>query len=205
VGDPLGRMRWPDLPGTGEELAALTRLFDLKQGTNLFTRDDASQSTVRRLQSDGSLQHFRHIVFAAHGYLNADVPDLSAIVLSQVGLSPSEDGYLRAPELASFDFRSDLVFVSACETGVGKAVSGEGILGLPFALQAGGNAATVLTLWQIVDGTSAEFVTRFFTKVKAGALSAAALAETKREFIRGDAGEQGKSPAVWAAFVYYGN
>jgi CHAT domain-containing protein len=71
--------------------------------------------------------------------------------------------------------------------------------------QAGGNAATVLTLWQIVDGTRAEFVTRFFTKVKAGASSAAALAETKQEFIRGDAGEQGKSPAAWAAFVYCGN
>jgi CHAT domain/Tetratricopeptide repeat len=205
AGGPLGKMLWPDLPGTGEELAALTRLFDLKEGANLFARDDASQSTVRRLQSDGSLQRFRNIVFAAHGYLNADVPDLSAIVLSQVGLRPSEDGYLRAPELASFDFRSDLVFVSACETGVGKTVSGEGILGLPFALQAGGNAATVLTLWQIVDGTSADFVARFFTKVKAGAPSAAALAETKREFIRGEAGEQGRSPAAWAAFVYYGN
>lgn len=204
-GDPLGKILWPDLPGTGEELAALTRLFDLKPGASLFTRDDASQSTIRRLQSDGSLQHFKHIVFAAHGYLNADVPDLSGIVLSQIGLDASDDGYLRAPELASFDFRSDLVFVSACETGVGKAVSGEGILGLPFALQAGGNAATVLTLWQIVDGTSAEFVARFFSKVKAGASSAAALGETKREFIRGEAGEQGKSPAAWAGFVYYGN
>ncbi len=204
-GDPLGTIVWPELPGTGEELAALTRLFDLKPGANLFTRDDASQATVRRLQSDGSLQHFKHIVFAAHGYLNADAPDLSAVVLSQVGLGAGEDGYLRAPELASFDFRSDLVLVSACETGVGKTVSGEGILGLPFALQAGGNASTVLTLWQIVDGTSAEFVARFFSKVKAGAPFAAALAETKREFIRGEAGEQGKSPAAWAAFVYYGN
>jgi CHAT domain-containing protein len=205
MGDSLGKPHWPDLPGTGEELAALTKLFDLKQGANLFSRDDASQSTVRRLHSDGSLQRFQHIVFAAHGYLDANAPDLSAIVLSQVGLGPNEDGYLRAPELASFDFRSDLVFVSACETGVGKAVSGEGILGLPFALQAGGAAATVLTLWKIIDGTSAEFVTRFFDKVKAGAPSAAALAETKREFIRGEAGEQGKLPAAWAAFVYYGN
>ncbi|MCC8968903.1 CHAT domain-containing protein [Bradyrhizobium brasilense] len=205
TGDPLGNIRWPDLPGTGNELAALTQLFDLKQGTNLFTRGAASQSTVRRLQAEGTLEHFRHIVFAAHGYLNADVPDLSAIVLSQVQLGPGEDGYLRAPELASYDFRSDLVFVSACETGIGRLTTGEGILGLPFALQAGGNAATVLTLWQIVDGTSADFVARFFTKVKAGLPSAAALAETKREFIRGDAGDQGRSPSAWAAFIYYGN
>jgi CHAT domain-containing protein/tetratricopeptide (TPR) repeat protein len=205
TGGPLDGINWPDLPGTADELAALTRLFDLKQGENLFSREAASESTVRRLQSDGTLEHFRYVVFAAHGYLNAEAPDLSAIVLSQVQLAPGEDGYLRAPELASFDFRSDLVFVSACETGLGKWTSGEGVLGLPFALQAGGNATTVLTLWQIIDGTSAEFVARFFAKAKEGVPLASALAETKREFIRGDAGERGKSPAAWAAFVYYGD
>jgi CHAT domain-containing protein len=143
-------------------------------------------------------------VFATHGYLSLQNPELSAIVLSQAHLSPDEDGYLRGPELASFDFRSDLVFVSACETGLGKWTSGEGVLGLPFALQAGGNAATILTLWQILDGSSAEFVGRFFAKVKEGVPGATALAATKREFIRGDAGEERKSPAVWAAFNYYG-
>jgi CHAT domain-containing protein len=159
---------------------------------------------VRQLESKGDLGHFRYLVFATHGYLNPQNPELSAIVLSQTRLGPDEDGYLRGPELASFDFRSDLVFVSACETGLGKWTSGEGVLGLPFALQAGGNAATVLTLWQILDESSAEFVARFFAKVKSGLPLAVALAATKREFIRGDAGEQGKSPAVWAAFIYYG-
>src|SRR6202521_4299117 len=49
-----------------------------------------------------------------------------------------------------------------------------------------------LTLWQIIDGSSAEFVARFFAKVKEGVPFAVALAATKREFIRGDAGEQGE-------------
>jgi CHAT domain-containing protein len=204
TGGPFGNVTWPELPGTAKELSALADLFDLKQGTNLFSGEAASESTVRRLQSSGYLEHFRYVVFATHGYLNPQNPELSAIVLSQVQLGPDEDGYLRAPELASFDFRSDLVFVSACETGLGKWTSGEGVLGLPFALQAGGNATTVLTLWQIIDEGSAEFVARFFAKVKQGVPFAAALAATKREFIRGDAGEPGKSPAAWAAFIYYG-
>jgi len=192
TGGPLGNVTWPELPGTAKELSALADLFDLRQGTNLFTGEAASKSTVRRLQSSGNLEHFRYVVFATHGHLNPQNPELSAIVLSQVQLGPDEDGYLRAPELASFDFRSDLVFVSACETGLGNWTSGEGVLGLPFTLQAGGNATTVLTLWQIIDGSSAEFVARFFAKVKEGVPFAVALAATKREFIRGDAGEQGK-------------
>jgi CHAT domain-containing protein/tetratricopeptide (TPR) repeat protein len=204
TGGPLGSIIWPELPGTAKELSALSDLFGLQPGTSLFSREAASELTVRQLESKGDLGHFRYLVFATHGYLNPQNPELSAIVLSQTRLGPDEDGYLRGPELASFDFRSDLVFVSACETGLGKWTSGEGILGLPFALQAGGNATTILTLWQILDESSAEFVARFFAKVKGGFPLAAALAATKREFIRGDAGEQGKSPAVWAAFIYYG-
>jgi CHAT domain-containing protein len=60
-------------------------------------------------------------------------------------------------------------------------------------------------LWPILDGSTAEFVERFFKKVKAGASPVASLSETKREFIRGDAGTERKSPAVWAPFVYYGD
>jgi hypothetical protein len=52
--------------------------------------------------------------------------------------------------------------------------------------------------------SSAEFVARFFAKVKDDVPFAAALAATKREFIRGEAGEQAKAPAAWAAFIYYG-
>jgi CHAT domain-containing protein/tetratricopeptide (TPR) repeat protein len=204
TGGPLGNLTWSELPGTGKEMSALADLFDLKSGITLFSGVAASESTVRRLQASGELGGFRHVLFATHGYLDPQNPELSAIVLSQSQLRPDEDGYLRGPELASFDFRSDLVFVSACETGLGKWTSGEGILGLPFALQVGGNATTILTLWPILDDSSAEFVARFFAKVKDGVPFAVALAATKREFIRGDAGEQAKSPAVWAAFIYYG-
>jgi CHAT domain-containing protein len=77
-------------------------------------------------------------------------------------------------------------------------------LGLPFALFAAGNANTVLTLWQIFDGSTAEFTERFFGKIKAGVSMALALSATKREFICGDAGQERRSPAYWAPFVLYG-
>jgi CHAT domain-containing protein len=199
-----GRSQWPNLPGSAEELSLLGKLFPLQEGSNLFRKTEASQANVSVLQRRGKLAGFKYIVFSAHGYLDRQNSDLSGIVLSQVGLKDEDDGYLRASDLAAFSFRSDLVFISACETGVGTFVSGEGVLGLPFALFAAGNANTVLTLWEIFDGSTAEFTERFFGKIKAGVSMASALSETKREFIRGHAGEERRSPAYWAPFVLYG-
>jgi CHAT domain-containing protein/tetratricopeptide (TPR) repeat protein len=199
-----GRLTWPNLPGSEKELSDLASLFDLKTGEDLFSGSDASEATIRRLQNDGGLQRYRYVVFSTHGYLDQQNPELSGIVLSQTGLGANEDGYLRASELSAFDFRSDLVFISACETGVGKWVSGEGILGLPFALYAGGNASTILTLWPVLDGSTSEFVVRFFRKLKDGRPPGIALSETKREFIlETDAAK--RRPVVWAPFVYYGD
>jgi CHAT domain-containing protein len=203
-GGPIGKPTWPNLPGSSKEMSALSSLFELKPGTSLFSGAAASEANVMQLQRSGDLGRYRYVVFSTHGYLDRQNPELSGIVLSQSNLGPDEDGYLRTPELASLDFRSDLVLISACDSGVGKWVSGEGVLGLPFALYAGGNASTILTLWPILDGSTAEFVERFFKKIKTGAGPATALSETKREFIRGDAGEDKRSPTIWAPFVYYG-
>jgi CHAT domain-containing protein len=201
---PAGRSVWPNLPGSAKELSLLGKLFPLREGSNLFRKSEASRVNVLALQTRGELARFKYVVFSTHGYLDRRNSDLSGIVLSQVGLKDEDDGYLRASDLAAFSFRSDLVFISACEAGVGTFVSGEGVLGLPFALFAAGNANTVLTLWQIFDGSTAEFTDRFFAKIKAGMSMASALSETKREFIRGDAGEERRSPAYWAPFVLYG-
>ncbi|SIT56158.1 exported hypothetical protein [Mesorhizobium prunaredense] len=201
---PTGQITWSNLPGSAEELKKLASLFGLKAGDDLFSGNDASESNVRRLQHEGALQRYRYLIFSTHGYLDQRNPELSGIVLSQTNLTEGDDGYLRASELSAYDFRSDLVVISGCETGVGKWVSGEGILGLPFALFAGGNASTILTLWPVQDESTAQFVERFFRKLKDGATPSVALSETKREFILSDNPAQ-RLPLVWAPFVYYGD
>ena len=94
--------------------------------------------------------------------------------------------------------------MSACETGLGKVVIGEGIQGLPYALYVAGNRDTLLSLWQVSDGGTAEFMKRFWEKVKAGQNHAQALTQTKREFQRGDAGHGYVDSYYWAPFVLYG-
>jgi CHAT domain-containing protein len=121
--------------------------------------------------------------------------------LSQMNKTPAADGFVTASEWPSYDLNSDLVFLSACETGLGKVIQGEGILGLPFALFVAGNTNTVITLWSILDDSTSVFVQRFFKKVKEGISESVALNQTKREFLLSK--EHGR-PVFWAPFVMYG-
>ena len=75
-------------------------------------------------------------------------------------------------------------------------------MGLPYAFFVAGNRAAVMTLWKVVDDSSARFVSRFFELVKAGVAPSAALARTKREFIQSP---RESHPRNWAGFVLYGN
>ena len=128
--------------------------------------------------------------------------DARAQLLGQVGKAPGTDGYVTAGEWPAYDLQSDLIVLSACDTGVGRVVQGEGVMGLPYALYVAGNRNTLLSLWPVVDESTTRFMVAFFTRLKAGMPQVKALAETKREFAR-DA--KVGLPLFWAPFVLYGD
>ena len=192
--------RWPNLAGSLSEAEALHSLM----GGRKFTGRDASETMLREVSQSGELARYRNLHFAAHGYLDTTVPSLSALVLAATGKDENNDGYITAGEWPAFNLKSDLLVMSACETGLGKVVSGEGVQGLPYALYVAGNRDTLLSLWQVSDGGTAVFMKRFWEKVKAGQNHAQALTQTKREFQRGEAGNVYAEPYYWAAFVLYG-
>ena len=66
--------------------------------------------------------------------LNTSFPRLSAILLGRTGNEERNDGFITAGEWPAFNVKSDLLVMSACETGLGKIVSGEGVQGLPYSL-----------------------------------------------------------------------
>jgi len=196
-------IKWKNLPGTEKELEQLGNLFFLKKyRSRIFKQADATEANLQRFNRSGLLAKYRYLVFSAHGYLSPQVPELSAIVLGQVNNPEGIDGYITAGEWAGYNLKSDLMVLSACETGLGEAVSGEGVMGLPYALYVAGNKNTILTLWSISDEVTVEFVTSFFAKLKAGVGQVEALTATKREFLK-KGGEYSK-PKYWAAFVLYG-
>jgi CHAT domain-containing protein len=123
-------------------------------------------------------------------------------VLGQRRVTAEDDGYVTAAEWTGYTLRSDLIVVSACETGVGRVIEGEGIAGLPYALFVAGNRNSLLTLWPVADQSTAVFVERFFALLRAGRSQGEALAAVKREFAT--SGRFG-APVHWAPFVLWGS
>ena len=196
-GEP-GAQEWANLPHSESEARSAAAMF---RDVRLLLGEQASESELRRLDQTGELSRYRYLLFATHGYVDHDSPQLSAIVLSQSNLPPGSDGRVTAAEWLGYRLRSDLVVLSGCETGLGRIVRGEGVWGLPFALFVAGNTNTLVTLWPVADETTARFVRRFFARLRAGESQAAALANTKREFMRDP---RLASPFFWAGFVLYG-
>jgi tetratricopeptide (TPR) repeat protein/CHAT domain-containing protein len=192
---------WKNLPGALAELEQLEELFK-ETKPRIYKQADATEAKLQKLNQQGILAQYRYLVFSAHGYLSPQVPALSSIVLGQINNPPEIDGYVTAGEWPGYDLKSDLMVLSACETGVGSVVGGEGVMGLPYAFYVAGNKNTILTLWEISDNITTEFTTSFFAKLKAGVGQIEALTATKREFLK--KGGIYSNPKYWAAFVLYG-
>lgn len=197
----LLQLRWAPLPGAAAEVARVQSAFHGKADVVALTGRSASEPTLQKMERNHDLRRFRYIHVATHGYLSPSLPALSAIVLSPTDVGPGADGYLTAAELPAYHFDSNLIVLSACESGRGTELAGEGIMGLPYALFVAGNRSAILTLWKVVDETSARFVSRLFVHIAAGATPAVALVRTKREFLRDPALAH---PLQWAGFVLYG-
>jgi len=139
----------------------------------------------------------------------------SGIVLSganqnstATGISPGDrgdDGYLTALEITQLDWKgTELVVISACESGKGDIQAGEGVYGLKRAIAVAGARSSLLSLWKVDDAATAAFMQSFYEKLKTGQGRADALAATQKEF-RNHSDPGWRHPYVWAAFQLSGD
>jgi len=192
--------KWCNLSGAKQELAALKQQFP---DASLYQGAEASEAKLQNLNQAKVLTDYQYLVFATHGYLSPQTPALSALVLDLLDTTDKTDGYITAGEWLGYDLKSDLMVLSACQTGVGEVMRGEGVMGLPYAFYVAGNKNTLMTLWNVADDSTAEFMSRFFKKLKNGKNHIEALTETKREFLLLQI-KNSRLPVYWAAFVLYG-
>ena len=146
---------------------------------------------------------YRFLHFATHGVLAGDVPYLNqpALVLSQTADLGGEDGFLTMSEVLRLSLKSDMVVLSACQTALGREVTGEGVVGLSRAFLYAGSRAAVVSLWPVDDASTAIFMTTFYAHVKGGLPPARALARAKQELRATPAHAH---PFYWAPFVFFG-
>lgn len=195
--------QWSELPGSGRELDLLARLIP---GTEQRRGDAVNEAEIKTLSQNGELARYSVLHWAVHGLAVPEIPELSALVLTQPKQLQTEDNYLRMPEIAQLRLEAEFVNLSACETGLGKIFRGQGVIGLTQAfLTAGANRVSV-ALWQIDDRATSRFMESFYTGLaqSAGSEYRARLNQTKRAFLAGKFGKKFAHPAYWAPFVLYG-
>jgi CHAT domain-containing protein len=159
----------------------------------------ASQETA----VSAELGQYRIIHFATHGLLNTEQPQLSGILLSLVDeQGRAKDGFLQLHEIYNLRLPAELVVLSACQTGLGREVSGEGLVGLTRGFMYAGAARVVASLWKVDDVATAELMKRFYEEMLGkGQTPAAALRAAQVSMWRQ---QPWQSPAAWAAFVIQG-
>jgi len=153
------------------------------------------------------LKQFRIVHFATHGIVNNKHPELSGIVLSMVDKHGQEqEGYLTLHDIYDLNLPIDLVVLSACRTGVGKQVPGEGLIGLMRGFMHAGTQTVVVSLWDVDDEATAELMKRFYQHMlgKNQLPPAAALRQAKLE-MREHPNEKWRAPYYWAGFIVQGD
>lgn len=192
--------RWTRLPHTAREVLEAASALGSNDGVLL--REEASEPAVRAAAPSA-----RYLHFACHGYYNNLNPLDSGLVLSQVSADPedpSSDGYLTAEELLGLRLDADLVVLSACETGVGASMGGEGLVGLTRAVMFAGAPSVMCSLWRVDDASTARFMARFYGYLSDGHDKAEALRLAQR-WMRTEAPPAWRSPEHWAGFVLWGD
>ena len=160
---------------------------------------DASRATA----TSGVLSQYRIVHFATHGLLNNEHPELSGLVLSLVDKQGRpQDGFLRLHDIYNLKLPADLVVLSACNTGLGKDVKGEGLVGLTRGFMYAGAAGVVASLWKVDDEATAELMKNFYeAMLKRGLPPSAALREAQVAMWKQ---KRWRAPYYWAAFVIQG-
>lgn len=198
----LGVTTWNNLPGTLSEVKGLAAVVS---GATILSGAEVSENRVKALSASGELARYQVLHFATHGLVVPQLPELSALVLSQNNRETGEDGYLRMEEIAGLKLQADFVNLSACETGLGKIYGGEGVVGLTQAFILAGANGLSASLWQVADDSTAKFMVALYDLVqKKGVSYSQGVNEVKRRFIAGEFGDGYRAPYYWAPFVYYG-
>ena len=213
------------LPGTAAEATAITQLLPSMQ---VLTESKATENALKQLQSPQILHLATHGFFL--NIERVAPPDLitrsllqgsdelrlppvtqenpllrSGLALAGFNIRESgdQDGVLTALEVSGLDLRgTQLVVMSACDTGVGDIANGEGVYGLRRAFVIAGAESQLFSLWKVDDEATKDLMVSYYQKLTAGKGRSAAIRETQLEMLNS---QDYQHPYYWASFVPSGN
>ncbi len=193
-----GGFEFAPLPASRAEVRDIAALYAPRAETYLGAA--ATEDQARAIGRDVPLVHY-----ACHAVLNGRFPLDSALVFT-IPEKPArgrENGLLQAWEIfETMRLDADLVTLSACESGLGKEVGGEGLVGLTRAFQFAGARSVLASLWKVEDKSTAELMRRFYGYLKTGQPKDEALRLAQVDLLRST---EFAPPRAWAAFQLDGD
>jgi len=193
-----GGQKFEPLPSTRQEVETIASLYAPRSEAYVGT-----QATEERALSIGKAVPLIH--FACHAYVNERFPLDSALVFTipETPRPGQDNGLLQAWEIfEKVRIDADLVTLSACDSGLGKEMGGEGLIGLTRAFQYAGARTVLASLWKVEDASTAELMKRFYGYLKSGKTKDEALRLAQIDLIRSPSYSQ---PRDWAAFELMGD
>ena len=187
------------LPYTRQEADSI--VAEVKRGKPL---EAFGFDATRELLTGGSLRGYHIVHIATHSLIDDRQPELSGILFSMVDpQGKPRDGFLPLHRIYDLDLDAGLVVLSACDSGSGPDLRGEGLLGITRGFLYAGATQLVVSLWKVDDRSTAELMKRFYHQLFEVGLRPAEALRKAQASMHGD--PEWSAPWHWAGFVYLGD
>lgn len=197
LGDPRPTPGFRPLPFSAAEARAVAAAAPPSRGRALL-----GGQAVKEVLTGGRLGGPRFLHLAAHGFADGRYPELSGLVLAaRDERGRARDGVLRAYEVAGLRMGCELVVLSACDSGLGAPIAGEGLVGLPHAFLRAGAGKVLASLWRVNDPAAPVLMDELYQGLLRGLPPEAALRQAQLKLA---AHPKWRQPYYWAGFVLTG-
>jgi CHAT domain-containing protein len=182
------------IPYSAKEVKEISKHFKPDK-KDVYLKKEATEQTLKGLD----LNNYRIVHFACHAFSDESYPLRSALVFSLDG-GDEEDGFFQVLEMYKLRLNAELTVLSACQTGKGKNIQNEGVLGLPRVFFYMGSRSVISTLWSIDDKATSRFMGYFYEDYAKGIGKAQSLQSAKQRMMR----TKYSHPFYWGAFILTG-
>ena len=187
------------IPGTRAEATKIASQFPKGRVLSAF-----GPEASRAMAMGPEVARARIVHFATHALLDVRRPELSGIVLSERDAAGQpQDGFLSLADITGLRLSAELVVLSACRTGLGKEVRGEGLVGITRGFMSGGAPRVIASLWKVPDTATAALMTRFYRLLLQEKLSPAEALRAAQLAMRHE--RRHSAPQAWAGWVLQGD
>jgi CHAT domain-containing protein/tetratricopeptide (TPR) repeat protein len=182
------------IPYSAKEVKEISKHFQPDK-KDVYLKKEANEQTLKSLD----LNNYRIVHFACHAFSDESYPLRSTLVFSLDG-SDEEDGFFQVLEMYKLRLNAELTVLSACQTGKGKNIQNEGVLGLPRVFFYMGSRSVISTLWSIDDEATSRFMGYFYEYYAHNIGKAQSLQLAKQRMM----GTKYSHPFYWGAFILTG-